>query len=506
MLRSMYSGISGMKNFQLKLDVIGNNIANVNTYGFKKSRVTFKELVNQQLSGASAQAGGLGGVNPKQIGLGSTIGTIDTIHTTGPTQTTSRTLDLAITGDGFFPVATITDFSRVNIDMGGNIGDNKITGRINNAVELAYTRAGNFYLDERGYLVTGDGMYIIGETGEKSVPTDDGITKANNALTSISSFATPYEDMVEKLKQIYKQANDLMGAYEQYNEAVEIYIENGSDDTSPYYDAMESALQALQTIYTNFNDDVTNASTGFDVIVNNFKTALNNLNTSIDTFNGASPIVDILTKITSAVDTISGNYPDATSLSLETAASVSDMDLLNKLINTLESYSIDLENVGRAVMEFEEAAASLKEPSWTDSLSGSAGLIQIPLTAKSFSIGPDGLITFVNKKGELNVAGQIRLANFPNPGGLEKIGGNLFKESTNSGTIDQDGNGIELEELFAPGSEGTGLIKPGSLEMSNVDLSEEFTEMIVAQRGFQSNTKIITTSDEILQEIMNIKR
>lgn len=507
MLRSMYSGISGMKNFQIKLDVIGNNIANVNTYGFKKSRVTFKDMVYQQLSGASAAAGGLGGVNPKQVGLGASLGTIDTIHTTGATQTTSRTLDLAITGDGFFPVATINDFSRVNIDVGGRIGDNTISGSINNAVELAYTRAGNFYLDDRGYLVTGDGMYVIGETGEKSVPTDQGITKANNALTAISSFNTPYQDMFEKLKEIYKKANDLKGAYEAYNEAVEIWNEAGSPASpDPLYDAMDSAYDALQTIYTDFNNAVTTIGTGYDDIATNFSTALGTLNTSIDTFNSTNPITDIITKITSSVTTISGQYPDASTIAVGTPATTTDLDDMNKLINTLESYQFDLEKVAQAVIEFEEVAESLKEPSWTESLSGKAGVIQIPLSAKSFSIGPDGTVTFVNKNGELKVAGQLRLANFPNPGGLEKIGGNLFKESANSGSIDRNGNGIQLDELFKPGSDGTGSIQSGALEMSNVDLSEEFTEMIVAQRGFQSNTKIITTSDEILQELMSLKR
>lgn len=131
MLRSLYSGISGMKNFQTKLDVIGNNIANVNTVGFKKSRVTFKDMVSQTIAGGSAAGATIGGTNSKQIGLGSSSGTIDTIHSTSATQSTGRTLDLAIDGDGYF-----------RIDTGDGI---------------AYTRAGNFYLDNTGTLVTGDG-------------------------------------------------------------------------------------------------------------------------------------------------------------------------------------------------------------------------------------------------------------------------------------------------------------------------------------------------------------
>jgi flagellar hook protein FlgE len=261
----MYSGISGMKNFQVKLDVIGNNIANVNTYGFKKGRTTFKDLVSQQIAGASAPTAARGGVNPKQVGLGSQLSTIDTVHTQGSLQTTGRPLDLGISGDGFFRLGSST------------------------GTDITYTRAGNFYLDESGSIVNSDGKYLL-------------------------------------------------------------------DD----------------------NDD---------------------------------PIV----------------------------------------INT---------------------------------------------DAKSFSVGADGTVNFIDKDGDLTKAGQIQLAKFPNNEGLDKAGGNEYRESSNSG---------EPVESF-PGDGGAGTLVAGALEMSNVDLSEEFTEMIVAQRGFQANTRIITTSDEILQELVNLKR
>ncbi|MGG4488936.1 flagellar basal body rod protein FlgG [Metabacillus idriensis] len=317
MLRSMYSGVSGMKNFQTKLDVIGNNIANVNTYGFKKGRVTYKDLINQQIAGASAATGNTSGMNAKQVGLGSALSSIDTIHTAGSNQTTGRTLDLALAGDGFFVVGTIKAPGSVNEDTQTAKGDNKIIGPIDNAMDLSYTRSGNFYLDDKGYLVTSDGYYLVGETGNK----------------------------------------------------------NPANST------------------------------------------------------------------------------------------------------------------------------------WNNQLSGAAGLIQIPLDAKSFNIGPDGKVSFVDAGGNLNTAGQIRVANFANEGGLEKVGGNLYKESSNSGTVNNNGTaGIQIDELSVPGQDGSATIMAGMLEMSNVDLADEFTEMIVAQRGFQSNTKIITTSDEILQELMNLKR
>lgn len=321
MLRSMYSGISGLRNFQTKLDVIGNNIANVNTHGFKKGRVIFKDLVSQSQSSASAPTATRGGINAKQVGLGSQLAAIDTIHGGGSLQGTARGLDLGIDGDGFFMVA----------DANGAPDD---TGAIteegfNNTL---FTRAGAFYMDRNGYLVNADGKYLVGVT-----------------------------------------AGD------------EIVIE--AEDT------------------------------------------------------GINP-------------------DDAPIASGEDGANLFDED---------------------GVLTPED---------------GTLGPIRIPTTAKEFSIGQDGSIEYVDLNGERQWAGQLVMAKFPNAGGLAKVGSNYFQQTANSGA--------------AYGQVGTvagmGSIQSGTLEMSNVDLSEEFTEMIVAQRGFQANTRIITTSDEILQELVNLKR
>ncbi|MFD2443528.1 flagellar basal body rod protein FlgG [Bacillus sp. CGMCC 1.16607] len=310
MLRSMYSGISGMKNFQTKLDVIGNNIANVNTFGFKKGRVVFKDMINQSIAGASSPTGTRGGVNAKQVGLGSTLATIDTVHNGGSTQTTNRVLDLAIAGDGFFQVAS------------SNLEDATDPLSFDGFNNIQYTRAGNFYFDKQGFMVNGDGQFLVGFA---ATPTD---------VADSTTFPTP--------------------------------------------------------------DSI-----------------------SFTTVDIASP-------------------PTGT--------------------------------------EYKP--------------------IRIPTDAKSMSIGKDGTITFVDAAGSLKLAGKIIMAKFPNSGGLEKSGNNTFQETNNSGAATLD---------FA-GNSGIGTTESGALEMSNVDLSEEFTEMIVAQRGFQANTKIITTSDEILQELVNLKR
>ena len=319
MLRSMYSGISGMKGFQTKLDVIGNNIANVNTYGFKKGRVVFKDLMSQTQAGASGPTGTIGGTNAKQVGLGSTIAAIDTIHGGGSLQSTGRVLDVAIEGEGFFIAATSS---------------------AEGPTDYKYTRSGNFYMDKDGFIVNSDGRYMLAVT--------------------VTDGASPTEPA-------WDPANpDDMGGYQ---------------DLTP---------------------------TGGTAIV-------------------PDPVVT------------STNEPDAI---------------------------------------------------------GTTGFIQIPTNAQSMSISTDGKVTFTGADGKLYYAGQLVMGKFANAEGLTKDGSNYYMPSANSG-----------DAFFAAGTnDGMGKTVSGSLEMSNVDLSEEFTEMIVAQRGFQANTRIITTSDEILQELVNLKR
>ncbi|REK55046.1 MAG: flagellar basal body rod protein FlgG [Geobacillus sp.] len=335
MLRSMYSGINAMKNFQVKLDVIGNNIANVNTYGFKKGRTIFQDLISQTISGASAPSQGRGGTNPRQVGLGSQLAAIDTIHTTGSTQPTGRVLDLAISGDGFFQVAESADNT--------------------NFTNVRYTRAGNFYLDKDGYLVTSDGYYVVG----------------------FAAYAT--------------------GTYDP---------DGAAGATPPVNNVTLSPLPSAIAL------------TSFDFSSNPPK------------YTGGTPIIN------------------------------------NFTVNTGETTDVQYKP------------------------------IKIPTDAQSVSIGQDGSITYVDRFGTLRWAGQLVLAKFPNNGGLEKVGANLYRDTPNSGT----------PILNFAGAAGIGAIQSGALEMSNVDLAEEFTEMIVAQRGFQANTRIITTSDEILQELVNLKK
>jgi flagellar hook protein FlgE len=294
-----------------------------------------------------------------------------------------------------------------------------------------------------------------------------------------------------------------LSAYQDYNEALSNYNNNEApDEGGPLYNVMVSSHGALSSILEQFDE----AAGDFNEIAEAFRTEnVQDLNDDgIDAFNGADPVGTIVKQINSTIATIEGTYVNTPPA--EWVNADAEVSTMNEIIANFNKYQIELENIGRSVVNFESIAEDLQKPQFSNKLSGEAGLIQIPLTAQSFSIGSDGTVTFVNEKGELKVAGQVRVATFANAGGLEKQGGNLFRQSANSGSIDKDNNGIQLDELSVAGEDGVASIVAGALEMSNVDLSEEFTEMIVAQRGFQSNTKIITTSDEILQELMGLKR
>ncbi|MGD6942156.1 flagellar hook protein FlgE [Cytobacillus gottheilii] len=386
MLRSMYSGISGMKNFQTKLDVIGNNIANVNTYGFKKGRVTFKDTMNQTVAGASAAQENRGGKNAMQVGLGSTLATIDTIHTGSSLQTTGRSLDLGIDGDGYFVVSQ---------------GQSQY-----------YTRAGNFYLDDNGTLVNADGLKV--QSYENGVLSD--ITVNVNAM--LPAVVTDEITLEGNLPSDASGANELV-------QQIKVVDANGD-------------AQVL---------DLEFKGTG-----NNWTVQLWNRN------------VEPAQPIPATPQTIA--FPSQADVTIELP---NDQDVtLNFTGLTNEPGSI----------------TAMANPN-----GNTAGMLE------SFNIGSLGEINGVYSNGEIGTLGQLAIAKFSNGSGLLKAGNSLFQETVNSGVANINVAG-----------EGRGVVAAGSLEMSNVDLSEEFTEMITAQRGFQSNTRIITTSDEILQELVNLKR
>lgn len=426
MLRSMYSAISGLKNFQTKLDVIGNNIANVSTYGFKKGRTTFQDLISQQISGASAPTFARGGVNPKQVGLGSETASIDNIMTQGNLQTTGRALDMAVAGDGYFIVQD---------------GFNKY-----------YTRAGNFYMDSEGALVTSSGLRLMGY----GVDPKTGVINTGKLVNLKIS-----NDMVEQ------KTTDSLTVTGNFN--ITDFMDN---DGNLKTDTKKLGFTIFDPSGKSHKATITfSASNTADIDENDLEKGkyVNEMSFTI-------------------------NVPDETGNPAPHTGKVTF-----KPDGTVDKVTIDGD--GPMDFQFDGGKVSIKSDAFDfDTLTmqktpDTADVVGDVLTMDSFSVGSSGEIYGVLSDGSVQLLGQVVLSQFSNPEGLEKAGSGLFKATANSGN----------PVIFRPGENGSS-INPGALEMSNVDLSEEFTSMIEAQRGFQANARVITTADQILQELVSLKR
>ena len=453
MMRSMFSGVSGLKAHQAKMDVIGNNVANVNTLGFKAGRVTFQEIFNQTLRGAGAPdaATARGGTNPMQIGLGIAVGSIDNQMTGGSPQRTDNPTDLSISGDGFFIVKGST------------------------ADTFKFTRAGNFGLDKLGNLVSGDGMNVYGWTKYETL--GDGTVKFDTE-TPIGPINL-YSDATNGNKKIIAAK-------------ATTYAEFSGNLNSAYATKATTDTTAQFTVPFTIYDSLGNAH---ELNVNFRKTdsTLTIPVTNPDGTTGTQPA----TQWTYNISDKAGN-------SVSTAEGTVIFDSKGKLVVG------DTTSPEQAVLNFDPGAGS-----GTDKIDITLDFKKLTQYAAdssvkpsnvngyttgnlvTFNVGSDGMLTGVYSNGQQQPLGLIALAGFDNPAGLQKVGGNLFIPTTNSG---------DFIKGVPAGSQGVGTLSPGTLEMSNVDLSREFTDMIITQRGFQANSRIITTSDEMLQELVNLKR
>ncbi|MBW9154943.1 flagellar hook-basal body complex protein [Clostridium tagluense] len=379
MLRSLYAGISGMKVNQIKLDVVGNNIANCGTTAFKSSRVRFQDMVSQSMTQALAPGSSQGGVNARQVGLGVQVAGIDTMVGQGGMQPTSRPLDVAMDGEGYLMVAkgvtpkggAAVATSAETVSANGVSLKADYTVDSTNGMNLFYTRDGALTLDTEGNLLNSDGLRVLGY----------GVT----ATTSITA-----ED----------------GS-----------VTEGEPYTSLDYDANGKAIL---------------------------------------------------------------NYADANSKNIKTEPKLIPLVIPEKI----------------GVPEYTNAAGETVP----------AGTLRVT----TFSVEKDGIIKAVLEGGKVAILGQIAVASFKNPAGLSKIGGNIYQNTSNSGEpVVRTGKYVVADAAADPhldNGAGYGDMLGGMLEMSNVDLAEQFTDMIIASRAFQAAGKTISTGDEILQDIIGLKR
>jgi len=433
MMRSMFSGVSGLRAHQTRMDVIGNNVANVNTVGFKSGRVTFQEIFSQTLKGASAPdaATGRGGTNPMQIGLGLGVGAVDTITTRGSLQRTDNPTDMSIEGDGFF------------ICKGGATDT------------FRFTRAGNFGIDKLGNLVTGSGLNVY---GWQALKTDgSGEFDTEKPIEPINLYTDAYRNK----RIISAKATSRAQLSGNLDAAMPLVAEGG--DPEP-----EQMFSVPMTVYDRLGND-------YKVDVLFWKV---NADADGSTWRWEIP------------STGSG-YTSGT-IRFDAEGIIDSESIQDQPPVVFEPDPSTGTGEFEVVFDFSKITSfasdnSVKPQSVDGYPSGSL---------VSFSVGSDGILTGIYDNGQQQSLGLIAISGFENPAGLQKVGDNMYIPTTNSGEY----------KAVKPGTGGTGTLNPGTLEMSNVDLSKEFTEMIITQRGFQANSRIITTSDEMLQELVSLKR
>ena len=552
MMRSMYSAVSGLKTHQTKMDVIGNNIANVNTVAFKSSSVVFQDVLYQMTSNASGAnaATGTGGVNAKQIGLGVTTGATNlSITTSGAAETTGRAFDIRL-----------SDQSTTNFFV------------VNNGSENLFTRAGSFYVDGAGNLcMTSTGYTVMGwqvdpttgnikkdtvsalrvmqtsnltsapeattqanvsgiiDKNDKDVLSDNGLVKtltffdnlgySYTARFAMKSTGTDGKYTVELEKILNSDGTTFYDPATSQVKLEDVFGSKTADATLGTYNQVQSGYYYDATqkkFYVGSNNNGTELE--WDAATPTFKEKNDPTNThSLKQVYGISNgmVEKIKNGAKATVDdttgklTISGDVTDY-AIDFSTKDGTFTGVGARTSNNKTNSVTLNMSKLGNNPTQFDDITidfSGLKDANNGGKSTAvmSTGSIDDGVTGKGkklgamigISIDNNGLITGTYDNGNTETLGQIAVAQFANASGLEKVGENCYRTTLNSGEF--DGIGVEIS---ADGSSMTS----GELEMSNVDLSTEFTQMIITQRGFQANSRIITTSDTLLEELVNLKR
>lgn len=451
MMRSLYSGVAGLKTHQTRMDVIGNNIANVNTTAYKSQSMTFSDLMYQTTQAASGAnpTTGVGGTNARQIGLGAKTSAIKTAITTqGASQTTNDPFDIMITGDSFFIV--------------------------NNGQNNYFTRDGSFYVDGAGNLaMTSTGYNVMGwqvDPNDASAIKQDTVS-ALRVMTTENMTYPPEATKSARISGIIDKNDTNVNATAGKIMNLEFY------DNQGYKYTAKLSVHSTKTDgqFTVQLDDILD-SKGKTVLADKTKASLQQNNTNV-----TAPVLEFNTNNGSFKNVgTAGGTESTLTLHFDTGTFPSFTDI------TIDfSKCSNLNNNG----------SSTVSPIRGDAKGNGAGRKVGEMSG--IEIQKDGMIYANYDNGCSRLLGQIAVATFANASGLAKEGDNLYSATQNSGDFDGIGKDITT---------GGGYMNTGVLEMSNVDLSSEFTEMITTQRGFQANSRIITVSDTLLEELTNLKR
>ena len=499
MMRTLYTGLSGTKVHQTKLDVIGNNISNVNTTGFKSSRTTFSNMLSQNIAGAAAGGEGTGGTNPKQVGLGASVGSIDLIYKNGSPMMTGKNTDLCLSGDGLFVVKR------------GN--------------DTFYTRNGGFEFDASGkYVLPGSGHVVQGWMAKDGVVTPGGSVE-NIQLKNVG-------------KELEAKATDSVTYFDNLSANVPVVTEISGGESG-------SASETNPVTLTLSDGTSVVKSSGTYKVGNSLP-----ITTSMKIYDslGATHEIPVYYIHEGTLDeegqvSYSGQWlmsltPDASVTSGQSTTSTFTDAQGNEVTATLSAVELKFDTEGRLSQESESgstaeiaisyaapAASATETAAATDDSSSSSTANEVPAaqtvtvdfseltqfahsttinsagngytkgTLSKVDIDSSGIITGTYTNGLRQIEAQVAVARFVNPAGLSKTTNSLYTASNNTGEV-------KIDSASNLGN----TITPGALEMSTVDIANEFAEMILAQRGFQSNSKIITVGDEMVETAVNMKR
>ena len=582
MMRSLYSGVAGLKTHQTKMDVIGNNIANVNTTAYKSSSVTFADLMSQttqNASGANANTG-VGGVNARQIGLGVKSGAINVnITGQGSAQSTGNPFDIMITGDNFFVVSDgmsnyFTRDGSFYVDGVGNLcmtstgynvmgwgvdpaimeikKDNVQPLRIMSAENLTYPPEATTLGTVSGILDKNDTDVNSADGKTVNFSVYDSLGYEYTARFILKSTDTPGEFSVELDKVLDAKGNevpvpdgvDLFGTSTSVKDETEVVfnsnsfkwngttLQNANSETlvdlstlnfTPADETEEAALQDALDIIANAygfggsTDEFLNLYVLQDENDPDSKISISDLIEAAQS-GGTPNITDIDGDGTPGIDdgngnatysfTADGRFLNGSILKFDTDTGLFDSIGGDKKGNSKISLSQIIANTEDNLSNYADVSlnwsgVSMFNNNGTSTITATYGDTDGIGTGRKLgdmigvSVQRDGRIYASYDNGMTKLLGQIATANFPNASGLEKHGDNLYQSTMNSGSF--DGIGVDV-------TASGGYMTTGVLEMSNVDLSAEFTEMITTQRGFQANSRIITVSDTLLEELTNLKR
>ena len=463
MMRSLYSGVSGLQNHQTRMDVIGNNISNVNTTGFKRGRVNFQDMISQQIAGAAKPTEELGGVNPKDVGLGMTIATIEQVFTQGNLQTTGVSTDVAIQGNGFFI--------------------------LKNGDESFYTRNGAFGIDKDGTLVNpSNGMRVQGWMANEI-----------NGEMIVTTAATPTDLIIPVGSKDPAKATENVKFACNLNKNTPEILEGASAA-----DIQKGTWNTEQEIFDSFgnkhllsvsfrrvvgNPNQWEATVNVDVNNADYTQTRIGLGTTDGVANTFLVNFDNYGQLLSVTDSAGNLTPESGEIVLQASYTVPEANADENGNPYRQTFNINLGTIGSMKNTITQSASISTTKAYSQD-GYTLGYLD------NFKIDSSGTITGVYSNGTNRVIGQIAMASFTNDRGLEKAGDSTYVESNNSGQAMIGESGVQ----------GKGQLLSGALEMSNVDLSEQMTDMIVTQRGFQSNAKTIQTADTLLETVLGLKR